>query len=118
MRRWVRPSAFSALLALGCVALYACTSPSNESDSRVGRVRSTEPTVTVVFTYGSEKQNWIEETTAAFNNARHKTAGGKLIHVDAIPMGSGDCVDEILAGTRKPAIISPASAAFIKLGNA
>jgi len=117
MRRWVRPSAFAALPALCYIALYACTSR-NETDSRVGRLPGAEPTVTVVFTYGSEKQNWIEETTAAFNNARHKTAAGHTIRVDAVPMGSGDCVDEILAGTRKPAIISPASAAFIKLGNA
>src|SRR5262249_14125165 len=47
-----------------------------------------------------------------------KTGSGKPIHVEAIPMGSGDCVDEILNGQRQPTIISPASAAFIKLGNA
>ena len=88
------------------------TSPaSSETAARPGDVN-------VVFTYGSEKQVWIEETTAAFNRERHKTSSGKFIHIDAIPMGSGDCVDEILSGQRQPTLISPASAAFIKLGNA
>jgi Ca-activated chloride channel family protein len=71
-----------------------------------------------LFTYGSEKQTWIEEATSAFNRGGHKTTTGKVIQVEAIPMGSGDCVDEILSGKRQPHIISPASAAFIKLGNA
>ncbi|MCI0619012.1 substrate-binding domain-containing protein [bacterium] len=33
-------------------------------------------------------------------------------------MGSGECIDELLSGKRKAHITSPASAAFIKLGNA
>jgi hypothetical protein len=45
-------------------------------------------------------------------------ASGKQIHVTAIPLGSGDCIDELLNGDRQADIASPASAAFIKLGNA
>lgn len=33
-------------------------------------------------------------------------------------MGSGECIDEILKGTRQAHLTSPASAAFVKLGNA
>jgi Ca-activated chloride channel homolog len=33
-------------------------------------------------------------------------------------MGSGECIDELLSGRRKAHITSPASAAFVKLGNA
>jgi Bacterial extracellular solute-binding protein len=33
-------------------------------------------------------------------------------------MGSGEAIDEVLEGRRQPHLISPASAAFIKLGNA
>ena len=33
-------------------------------------------------------------------------------------MGSGQCIDEILSGTRETHLVSPASAAFIELGNA
>ena len=113
---------FFALFSL--FALSACGSRGGSSSgtgaSSSGSSSSgTRPEdVNVLFTYGSEKQAWIEETTAAFNRERHRTASGKIIHVEAIPMGSGDCVDEILSGQRQPHIISPASAAFIKLGNA
>jgi hypothetical protein len=33
-------------------------------------------------------------------------------------LGSGEAIDEIVEGRRQPHIVSPASAAFIKLGNA
>src|SRR5258708_26347535 len=33
-------------------------------------------------------------------------------------MGSGEAIDEVLEGRNQPHIISPASSAFIKLGNA
>jgi len=74
--------------------------------------------VALTFTYSSEKEDWIKQVTADFNRQDKRIAGGKSIAVDAIAMGSGDCIDEILNGTRKPHIISPASGAFIKLGNA
>lgn len=72
----------------------------------------------VTFTYGSEKEQWITAATATFNRAGHKTSGGKAIFIEAIPMGSGECVSEILEGTRETHITSPASEAFITLGNA
>jgi len=71
----------------------------------------------ICFTYGSEKEEWVKEATAAFNQEQHKIRSGKPIFVEAIPMGSGDCIDEILSGRRQPHLISPASAAFIKWGN-
>ena len=72
----------------------------------------------LTFTYGSEKEEWLKEITAAFNAARRKTSTGKTIAVKAIPLGSGECIDELVAGTRQAHLTSPASAAFIKLGNA
>ena len=72
----------------------------------------------LIFTYGSEKEKWIGDVTADFNRGEHKTAGGKRIFVKAIPMGSGEAIDEVMDGRRQPDLISPASAAFIKLGNA
>lgn len=77
-----------------------------------------EQRVDLLFTYGSEKESWIRETTAAFNGAKVKTKGGKVIVVDARPMGSGECIDEILSGRTKAHLTSPASGVFIKLGNA
>src|SRR5215475_14223614 len=73
--------------------------------------------VELLFTYGSEKEEWIKDVTAAFNNSERKVAG-KVVSVNAVPIGSGECIEEVLHGTRKPHLISPASAAFIQLGNA
>jgi len=72
----------------------------------------------LLFTYGSEKEKWINEVTADFNRSERKTSSGKRIFVKTIPMGSGEAIDEVMEGRRQPDLISPASAAFIKLGNA
>ena len=72
----------------------------------------------LVFPYGSEKEKWIADVTAAFNRSNTKTPNGKTIFVRAMPMGSGETVDNILSGQLQAHLASPASAAFIKLGNA
>jgi len=72
----------------------------------------------IVFTYGSEKEEWIKEVTETFNRENRKIASNKIIHITALPMGSGECIDEILNGTRQTHLVSPASGAFIKLANA
>jgi len=71
-----------------------------------------------VFPYGSEKEKWIADVTTVFNRSNTKTQSGKTIFVRALPMGSGETVDNILSGQLKAHLASPASAAFIKLGNA
>lgn len=72
----------------------------------------------LLFTYGSEKEEWIKEMTARFNEGGHRTASGKPIQVEAVPQGSGELIDDLLAGARQAHLTSPASTAFIKLGNA
>jgi len=72
----------------------------------------------LVFPYGSEKEKWINDVTAAFNRSGAKTQSGKPIAVRALPMGSGETIDNILSGRLRAHLVSPASAAFIKLGNA
>ena len=68
--------------------------------------------------YGSEKEAWVKELTADFNRTNHRTAAGRPITVQAFPMGSGECIDELIEGTRQAHLTSPASAAYIELGNA
>jgi Ca-activated chloride channel family protein len=75
-------------------------------------------TVELVFPYGSEKEKWINDVTTAFNRSGAKTQGGKTIFVRALPMGSGETIDNILSGRLQAHLASPASTAFIKLGNA
>src|SRR5215467_10039080 len=72
----------------------------------------------LVFTYSSEKEAWIKDVIDKFNRENHKIGDGRPIFVKAIPMGSGDAIDELISGTRQAHVTSPASAAFIKLGNA
>jgi Ca-activated chloride channel family protein len=71
-----------------------------------------------VFPYGSEKEKWINDVTNAFNQSGVKTQSGQRIFVRAMPMGSGETIDNILSGRLQAHLASPASAAFIKLGNA
>ena len=72
----------------------------------------------LLFTYGSEKQAWVDAVTGDFNRRGVKDGSGKAIRVTAQAKGSGECLDELIAGTNKAHLTSPASSAFIKLGNA
>jgi Ca-activated chloride channel family protein len=74
--------------------------------------------IELLFPYGSEKEKWINDVTAAFNRSNTKTQSGKTIFVRAVPLGSGETIDNILSGRMQAHLASPASAAFIKLGNA
>jgi Ca-activated chloride channel homolog len=81
------------------------------------RVAAQEP-VKLLFVYGSEKQKWIEDVTKTFLNTHPKTRDGRPILIEALPMGSGETVEKILNGSIKAHLISPASGAYLKLGNA
>src|SRR5271166_6403972 len=107
----------SALIIFLLIFLAACKSKT-PSEIESSSVSSSRDRLELTFTYGSEKEKWINEVTDAFNRGDHRTASGKRIFVRAIPMGSGEAIDEVMEGRRQPHIISPASAAFIKLGNA
>src|SRR5262249_41549937 len=108
------------VLAVLCLLLVVsgCKKSSEGSAPGAGNQPLPSNAIELVFTYGSEKEKWIKDVTDSFNRSRRKTSSGKQIVVTAIPMGSGECIDEILSGTRKTHITSPASAAFIKIGNA
>jgi Ca-activated chloride channel family protein len=73
--------------------------------------------IALVFLYGSEKQKWLEEVTRDFHDST-PTLNGRPIRVTAIPMGSGETVHELLEGGRQAHLISPASGAYLELGNA
>lgn len=120
LRAWPtagRPFRLAVLVLSAFGALFAC-SPASRDQTSSGSSLPGEPTLDIVFTYGSEKQSWIEESTAAFNAERRRTASGKVVRVQGVPLGSGESIEELLAGRRQAHLTSPASAAFIKLGNA
>ncbi len=76
------------------------------------------PALEIIFAYGSEKEDWVNDVTTRFNADGNKTPSGRRIVVKTKALGSGECIDEIIAGRLQAHIASPASAAFIKLGNA
>lgn len=103
--------AIPALLLTGCEKQRATQSSEAPQEAPKGALE-------LVFTYGSEKEGWLKEVTDEFNRRKQKTASGKAIFVKAIPMGSGECIQELMDGVTHAHLTSPASGAFIKLGNA
>jgi Ca-activated chloride channel family protein len=73
--------------------------------------------VKVLIAYGSEKKSWIEEQIAAFNASGPKLASGAPVTVAGQAMGSGEAVEEILAGRLRPTVFSPASGVYASLLN-
>ena len=105
-----------ALLFLLVVSFLGCKSQSPSSQETP--TAAPRNAVELVFPYGSEKEKWIADATSAFNRSGAKTQSGKAIFVRAMPLGSGELIDNILSGRLQAHLASPASAAFIKLGNA
>ena len=70
------------------------------------------PTITLNFTYSTEKQNWIRTVTDTFNQ-KNLTLNKKSIQVVLDPRGSGEGQTKILSGEIKPTAWSPAS--FLEL---
>jgi Ca-activated chloride channel family protein len=76
--------------------------------------------VVVRFTYGSEKESWIDAVTDGFNRQGQTTTSGKRICVHAVPKGSGESVNEIKDGRAGPDEVhatSPASDLYVNLIN-
>ncbi|MBV8486790.1 MAG: substrate-binding domain-containing protein [Planctomycetaceae bacterium] len=72
----------------------------------------------LIFTYGSEKHKTIDEVTRQFNASGRTLPSGERINVVALPVGSGELIDEVLTQRRKAHMVCPASSAFVLLGNA
>lgn len=101
--------AFFSLFVSLSLALSAC-----------GQLQSVIPSgsVTISVVYGSEKREWLEPLVAQFNAASNKTADGKLIVVEATPMGSIESVRGLIEGSIQPTVWSPASSIYIPVANA
>ena len=104
-------------LPLLAVLLASCQAAKHSGAPAAAEEPPDPSVVQLIFTYGSEKEEWLKEVTAEFNNSGVQV-GTKRVKVQALPMGSGECVEEILSGKRKTHLVSPASNAFLVLGNA
>ena len=88
------------------------------SDTSAANAAPPADALVLTFAYGSEKKDWIADCTTAFNAEARKTPDGKPVFVRHLPMGSGECVDEVLAGRLQAHLLSPASGVFVTQGNA
>lgn len=100
---------FFSLLVIFSLLISAC-----------GQIQSLIPggTVTISIVYGSEKKEWLEPLVQQFNDAKNKTADGKIIVVQATALGSIESVRGIIDGSLQPTVWSPASSVYIPVANA
>jgi Ca-activated chloride channel homolog len=101
-----------------CLSLSGCKRQASSTRENTSSEQAPPGSLELVFPYGSEKEKWINDVTRQFNRSNAKTQSGKTIFVRALPMGSGETIDNILSGRLQAHLASPASGAFIKLGNA
>jgi Ca-activated chloride channel family protein len=109
------PGLVFALLLIGSVG---CKKEAPSTQESASSERAPTGSLELIFPYGSEKEKWIVDVTRDFNQRNIKTSSGKRIFVRALPMGSGETIDNVLSGSLQAHLASPASGAFIKLGNA
>src|SRR5215469_16420447 len=127
----VRRDRFLSVVMLLPLLLAACsTTPTNPTppNKPSGQVpspssqpiqcaaHSSNP-VTLMMYYGSEKEAWISDVVADFNS-RNITACDGPITVKAIPIGSGQSMQQIVDGAIQPDIWSPAGSVWLALVNA
>ena len=113
------------LLLLLVLAACSTTTTPNTSNQRPAQTpanqsfqcsaHSSNP-VTLTMSYGSEKEAWINDVVATFNS-QNITACDGPITVKAVPLGSGQSMQEIVAGTIQPDIWSPAGGVWLALIN-
>ena len=103
---------------LGALALsLGCLGNPGAAAKDGGGAKADDKTIELTFLYGSEKEEWIKDVTDGFNKSGAKV-GGKAVTVKGMPEGSGECIDDLLSERVKADLVSPASGAFILLGNA
>lgn len=119
------PRLFSRLfpiVLLGALAISACSKDSEVPAPNPSTSSSTDAappgSLEIVFPFGSEKEDWLEAVTKDFNAAGHESSSGKPIYIKLMPMGSGECMEEVRTGRVRAHLVSPASGAFIELANA
>ena len=104
---------------LALIALIACDPPARpraDAAASASAAKASEP-VALTMVYGSEKKAWLEDAIKAFNASPKAVIGGKPIKVTGAAMGSGAIISEIVEGTTKADVWSPASDLFRPLLN-
>jgi len=112
-----------AYVLLVACNLVACSkndagSPTTgEQGAKTAAPRTQSPAVKLVVSCSSEKKDWIAESAQAFVKTAPRTPSGRAITIDLRVAGSGEAAADILAGTLKAHVYTPASTAYLALLN-
>lgn len=110
-----------ALLLSGCkkkvVDEAAVAEQQQRAAAEQGKAKAEATALELVISYGSEKKTWLEAELKTFNDRQPKLASGRLVRAVGKAKGSGEAIAEILDGTAKPHVFSPASGAYLSLLN-
>ncbi len=77
---------------------------------------SVDEQITLLVLYSPEKEGWLVPLVKEFNEQKNEV-GGERVYALAQPMDSGEAMEAILAGERRPAVWSPASTLWVPLLN-
>ncbi|WP_376797051.1 extracellular solute-binding protein [Thermogemmatispora sp.] len=106
-------------LLMSCVGSWGATAQLTPTPAPYAvrcQHHSSDP-VTLALYYGSEKQAWMQDVIADFNNHHYAACDG-AITVKAVPIGSGTSLQQILDGSLRPDVWSPAGSVWLNLLNA
>ncbi|GAC1536250.1 MAG: hypothetical protein NVS3B10_28900 [Polyangiales bacterium] len=106
-------------LALGCPRKDdgAGTGQSGGTTASASATASAQAGLTLEIVFSSEKKDWADDALKEFNQSGAKTADGRGISVHATYTGSIEPIAQIIAGTLKPHVFSPASSLVLPLLN-
>ena len=95
---------WTAAMLLAAALLFSGCKPknnnanSNPPNPQNPQVPNDDQHIVVNFSYDSAKQAWLSDVTQKFNQANNKIGNGKIIYVNAVATGSGECIDDLIAG--------------------
>lgn len=105
------------VVAAGCQKKVEPSSETGAASSAGGSGKAGADVLELTISYGSEKKTWLEEAITRFNASTPKLASGRVVRATGKAMGSGEGVAQILDGTGRPHVFSPASGAYLSLLN-
>lgn len=115
MKSTTIPLSLASVAAICAASVIGCEAPKRTQDPNAKPRDTAVPTVTLTIAYGSEKKTWLDGEIAQFGRSSPETSTHRKIVVDARPMGSGEAVQAIRAGTIKPHVFSPASSVYLEM---
>ncbi len=103
MRRWLLPLLVLSMLLSACGLGDSGTVDGPPADG-----------TTITIAYSPEKEGWLTERIAAFNNTRTEV-GGKQVYVEGTNKSSGAARTEIKNGQLRPTIWTPSSSTWLEV---